>query len=144
MNPKGVRLLLGITLLLSACATLPETKHKKYTFPESEAFFGEPPADRPYEKLGLVRSKVEYPTLDPNNEEDVLCRNYFNHAVEDLVKFAKAKGGDAVIDVKSVVFLLDGQMEAYPRAECVDEGDGGQVLARGIAIKWKKPEKTAN
>ena len=68
-----------------------------------------------------------------------LCRNYFNKAVQDLVKFAHDAGGDAVIDVKSVVLLLDGKTEMYPRPECSDEGAEGQALVRGIAIRWKKP-----
>jgi hypothetical protein len=92
---------------------------------------------RTYEKLGLVRSKVNFLTLDPGREESELCRNYFNKAVKDLVKTAKNKGGDAVIDVKSVVFFEDGHMELYSTPECSDDGMEGQVLTQGIAVKWK-------
>ena len=50
---------------------------------------------------------------------------------------AKKQGGDAVIDLKSVVYLEDGRREMYPSAECSDDGIEGQVLCQGIAIKWK-------
>ncbi|MCM2322004.1 MAG: hypothetical protein NDJ90_01950 [Oligoflexia bacterium] len=123
-----------------ACTTLPTPKVSSYAFPKGEAFVGN--ADRPYETLGLVRTKVEYFTLDPMHEEEDLCRNYYNKAVRDLVKRAKEKGADAVIDVKTVVFTADGRQEFHPTAECTDEGDEGQVLAQGIAIRWK-PEPGA-
>ena len=93
-------------------------------------------AHRKYEVLGTVRSKAEFPTLDPANEEDALCANYFNKAVKDLVRRAKDKGADAVIKVSSVVFYENGRMESFPRPECSDDGEEGQVLVQGNAIKW--------
>jgi hypothetical protein len=61
------------------------------------------------------------------------------------VKYAKQQGADAVIDVRSVVFFEDGSRETYQTAECSDEGDTGQILAQGVAVRWKtladpKPE----
>ena len=117
------------------CTTLPEPKVTKYAFPTKTAFIGDP--GRPYQVLGQVRTKKEFMTLDPNHEEAFLCKNYYNKAVADLVKRSKAQGGDAVIDVKSVVLLVDGRHEYYATAECSDEGDGGQILVQGIAVKWR-------
>lgn len=88
--------------------------------------------------MGLVRTKVDFTTLDPGFDESSLCLNYFNKAARDLVKRAKEKGADAVIDVRSVVFYEGGKSETFPKAECSDDGAEGQVLAQGIAVKWKK------
>jgi hypothetical protein len=123
------------------CSTLPATKFKHYTFPYKDAIRGNTP--RPYQTLGMVRAKIDYPSLDDSHEEKELCKNYFNKAVTDLVAMAKKKGGDAVIDIKSVVFLEDGRRETYPTAECSDDGLEGQILAQGIVVKWKPeyPEK---
>ena len=109
----------------------------RYTWPTT-AYIGEP--DRPYEKLGLVRTKVEYPSLDPTREESALCKNYFNKGAIDLVKRARKVGADAVIDVRSAVFLFDGRAETYPSAQCSDDGQEGQVLMQGIAVKWKQAD----
>ena len=119
---------------MSGCASLPDPKFKRYEFPKN-AFVGE--VQRPYSILGPVRSKVDYQTLDPGREESDLCRNYYNKAVRDLVKYAKKQGADAVVDVKSIVFLVDGRTESYATPECSDDGGEGQVLAQGVAVKWK-------
>lgn len=96
---------------------------------------------RPYKKLGQVRTKVNYNTLDWIHEEDQLCRNYYNKGVHDLVKRAQDQGADAVIDIQSVVFNdLDGE-ETYPTPECSDDGQEGQILLQGIAVKWTVSEK---
>ena len=117
------------------CASAPaEPNFKKFAFPKN-AYIGD--VQRPYTVLGPVRSKVDYQTLDFNREEKDLCRNYYNRAVRDLVKYAKKQGGDAVVDVKSVVFLVDGRTEMYATPECSDEGGDGQVLTQGVAVKWK-------
>jgi hypothetical protein len=118
------------------CSTLPTPKYQDYSFPSGEAFFGD--AKQAYQPLGLVRAKVNYQSLDPGREEGDLCKNYFNKAVQDLVKMAHEKGGDAVIDVKSVVFFESGENQLFPTPECSDDGFEGQVLAQGIAIQWKK------
>lgn len=121
---------------LHACASAPaEPKFQKFTFPKN-AFVGD--VQRPYVALGPVRSKIDYQSLDFNREERELCRNYYNRAVRDLVKFAKRQGADAVVDVKSVTFLLDGRTEMHATPECSDDGGEGQVLTQGIAVKWKE------
>lgn len=116
------------------CATLPEPHYEKHSFPK-EASIGKP--DRPFESLGVVKARVDFNTLDAHHDEAVLCRNYFNAAVKKLVDYARAKGADAVTDVRSVVFTMDGRSESFPRAECSDDGTMGQVLAQGLAVKWK-------
>ena len=118
---------------ISACSTLPEVKHTQYDFPDS-AFIGD--VKRAYQKIGVVRSRVDFASLDSKNEESNLCKNYFNKAVRDLLKKARARHADAVIDVKSVVFLVDGRSELYPDPECSDDGEQGQVLTQGLAVKW--------
>jgi hypothetical protein len=134
-------------LLVSACATPPDEKvrHPRYSYPEALVFSETPTGefkDRPYEIMGWVRSKAEWPTLDQNNYSEGLCRNYFNKAVRGLIKEAKKAGADAVMQVRSVVFLLDGKVGEYPTPECSDDGAEGEVLVRGIAIKFKPLEKT--
>lgn len=129
-------------VFLASCATLPTVKHDWHSFPEKDAFF-DPPEGREYETLGWVRAKIEFPTLDAEQEEQRLCENYFNKAVKQLVKYAREKGGHAVLDVKSVVFYVDGRTDAFPRAECSDDGAEGQVLVRGIAVRWKPAKAEA-
>lgn len=131
------RILGGMSIaVLIACSTIPNPKHKEFKYPASFAFTGD--VKRPYTALGLVRSKVNFESLDPNKEETTLCKNYFNKSVRELVKYAKERGGDAVIDIKSVVFLEDGRAELYPTAECSDDGQEGQILTQGIAVRWKR------
>ncbi len=132
MNRNKVFFILSI--LFSGCSTLPEVKHETFRFPK-EAYMGKP--ERPYQVIGAVRSKVNFATLDPAAEDANLCKNYFNKAVSDLVKMAKNKGADAVIDVQSVVFYENGQSESFPKPECSDDGAEGQSLAQGLAVKWE-------
>jgi hypothetical protein len=133
----GLKALVFVNILfLLSCNSLPTVKHDKFRFPKGLAFVGD--VKRPYQVLGLVRSKTEYQTLDPIHEESDLCRNYYNKTVQELVELAKEKGGDAVIDLKSVVFLEDGRREEYSTPECADDGIEGQILTQGIAIKWAK------
>ncbi len=136
------RVALGIVCLwgVVGCASLPQVKVQRFEWPE-DVYLGSPPAEREYEILGVVRTKVDFPTLTPEHDERKLCKNYFNKAAQDLLKRAKKAGGNGVVDVKSVVFLADGQTETHPRAECVDEGDEGQVAATGIAVRWKPLKK---
>jgi hypothetical protein len=129
------RIKFGILLVsLMGCSSLPASRHQTFSFPKENAFIGN--VKRPYKTLGVVRSKVNYLSLDSLHEEADLCRNYYHKAVRDLVKIAKGKGANAVIDVKTVVFLEDGRQETYPTAECSDDGMEGQVLVQGIAVKW--------
>ena len=119
---------------LCGCATLPEVTHDTHKFPK-DAYIGKP--NRPFKAIGSVRAKVNFVTLDPGSEDTSLCKNYFNKAVSDLVRIAKDKGADAVIDVKSVVFYENGQSEVFSKPECSDDGAEGQSLAQGVAVKWE-------
>jgi len=113
-------------------------KHKHYDFPKN-AYLGEPVPPRPYQKLGLVKSRSEYLLIQADDDESALCKNYFNETVDKLVDLAKDQGGDAVIQVRSVVYLMSGKSDTFPRAECSEENGEGQNLAMGIAIKWLPP-----
>ncbi len=124
----------GWVILCVGCSSLPTPPFKRHTFPSQEAFIGN--ISRPYQTLGWVRTKVNFASLDPEHEENLLCKNYYNKAVQDLVRLAKEKGGDAVIDVKSVVFLEYGTHEVYTTPECSDDGSEGQILVQGVAVKW--------
>jgi len=121
-------------ILLSACASLSTPQQSHYFFPKNAVYIGK--IDRPYKTLGVVRTKLNYPSLDPNYEEDDLCRNYFNQAAHDLLKRAREHGADAVIDMRSVIFMEDGSQKIYPTPECSDDGEEGQILAQGVAIEW--------
>lgn len=136
MNLKGIIALSGLVLFLGGCSSLPDVDNTVYEYPKGEAFTQAP--KRAYSVVGTVRSRVNFQTLTPDLDLQRLCRNYFNKAVKELVKFAKEKGADAVIDVKSVVFLMDGSVETHPRPECAEDGAEGQVLTQGTAVKWKK------
>ena len=103
-----------ICLATIGCSTLPPSTFKHHKFPKTEAFYGD--ITRPYQTLGTVRSKVDFNSLDDSHEEKDLCNNYFNKAVRDLVRMSKDKGGDAVIDLKSVVYLADGRQESTDRS----------------------------
>lgn len=130
-----------IVILLSGCAmSLPKERHPTHSFPEQSVFIEEPSGKfqgRAYEVLGWVRSKAHFPTLEQDPNSPWICRNYFNKAAAELLREAKKAKGDAVIKVRSVVFLLDGKTEEYPTPECSDDGAEGEILLRGIAIRWK-------
>lgn len=122
-------------MVLSSCTTLPTPKVKPYEFPEN-VFIGKSLPTTPFERVGLVRTKVNFNSLDPNHEEGFLCRNYYNKAARDLLKRARNAGADAVIELKSVVFLVSGEVETHDSPECADDGQEGQVLTQGIAVRW--------
>ena len=138
---------LTLILLLSSCASgggLPEEKHGTFTYPETSVYSEEPTGKdqgRSYKVLGWVRAKAEYPTLEQTQNDPRLCRNYFNKAARSLLKEAKKAGGDAVIKVRSVVLLMDGKMQEYPTPECADDGEQAEILLRGIAVKFRKPDE---
>jgi len=135
-------LMVGATsLAVYGCSSMPQPKFEKYSFPKEDTFTGKP--KKPFKVLGMVKSRVNFTTLDPNRDEQALCANYFNRAAELLLEYAKDAGGDAVADVRSVTFMMDGRSELYPRAECSDDGGEGQVLAQGVAIKWLTKEEIA-
>lgn len=132
----------AILVCVSSCSSLPTVKHKSYEFPKNRAFIGVPKNLPRYEKKGLAKGRASFATLEPEGDVDSLCNNYFNKAVSNLVDRAKENGGDAVIDVKSVTFLMDGKVETYSRAECVDDGESGDVYVQGVVVKFKcDPEK---
>jgi hypothetical protein len=138
LRPKHARALFllalaGFAAAWVGCSSVPAPKFHAYVFPKN-VYLGD--VGRPYAVLGPVRSRVDYPSLDPQREEKDLCRNYFNKAARDLLKYARKQGADAVIDLKSVVFLVDGRTETYSDPECSDDGAQGQVLAQGVAIRW--------
>lgn len=128
-------------LMLVGCATsLPKEHHEVFRFPSKLVYVEEPIGEyqgRPFEIMGWVRSKAYYPTFEQDNESPVLCRNYYNKAAQDLLKEALKAKADAVIKVRSVVFLLDGKFQEHPTPECSDDGAEGEILLKGIAIRWK-------
>ena len=138
MNTSNLKVQLALAgaALLSGCGTVPQAKYETFEFPSSSAFVKK--VERPFKSLGWVKSKVNFQSLDPGHEENTLCNNYYNKAVRELVETAREKGADAVIEVKSVVFLEDGRREVYATPECSDDGFEGQILLQGIAVQWKK------
>ncbi len=132
----------AILLGSAGCASLPDPEMKVHQFPKEAVFF-DSPQHRPYEVLGRARTKVNFPSLDGKHDEGQLCKNYFNKAANDLLTRAKKSGGDAVMEFRSVVFLLDGKVEQHRTAECSDDGEEGQILAEGWVIRWK-PVATQN
>lgn len=131
---RKISLFAAVFTAVSSCTTLPKVVHEKHKFPQN-AYVGNP--SRPFKKLGLVKTKVAYPTLDPDSDERVLCKVYYNKAVKDLYKRARDVKADAVIDVHSAVFMIDGRSEVFKTPECTDDGQEGQVLVEGIAVRWK-------
>ncbi len=132
--------LLPFSLMTAGCGSIPQSKYEAFHFPSNQAYITK--VSRPFKPLGWVHSKVNFQSLDPNREEAALCKNYYNKAIGELVDIAKDKGADAVIDVKSVVFLEDGRRETYPTPECSDDGFEGQILVQGIAVQWERePQK---
>lgn len=123
-----------------ACTTMHAPQMKHFEFPKGLTFVGD--VKRPYTKLGQVRTKVNFTSLDWVHEEAQLCRNYYNKAAYDLYKRSKEQGGDAVIDLRSVVMLENGEVETHTTPECSDDGQEGQILLEGIAIKWVKGTPT--
>jgi len=127
------------------CSTLPAPKFKKYTFPEASVFVDGQP-DRRFKVVGPVRVRVNFSSMDPEREEQELCRNYYNKGANDLFKRAKRDlHADAVIDVRSVVYFMDGKSKHYPTPECADDGNEGQILMEGKAIRYlPKPKPPVN
>ena len=134
-------LVLFCLLVATGCATsLPEERHKTFHFPEKSVYVEEPTGENlghPYEIMGWVKAREHFPTMEQDPNSQTLCKNYYNKAAHDLLKEAKKAKGEAVIKVRSVVMLLDGKTEEHTTAECSDDGAEGEILMRGIAIKWK-------
>ncbi len=124
--------------MLGGCSsTVPTPKMHQYSFPSGEAFVDAP--KRPFKVLGEVKSKATYSSIDFEHGDDVLCRNYYNKAVKDLVKRAKDVGADAIANIRSVVFYEDGTHQIFKTPECTDDGEEGEVLVAATAIKWPPP-----
>ena len=121
---------------------MPSSEFKRYQFPNSASI--QDKGGRPYTSLGFVRSKVNFQSLDPTHDENELCRNFYNKAVKELVQYAKEKGGDAVVRVRSVVFYGDGTHKLFPTPECSDDGMEGQILTQGEVIQWKDKSPLAS
>ncbi len=128
---------------LFACASLPDPKFKKYAFPEQEVFVDTKPSRR-FKVVGPVRVRVNFNSLNAEREDQDLCRNYFNKGAADLLKRAKRDlHGDAVIDVRSVVYYMDGKSKKFTTPECADDGGEGQVLMEGHAIRYLPEPKVS-
>ena len=140
---------LGVLCFLFSCSTsteLPEQKIKKYSFPKGEAYLkGDTPKKNSDSitlvRLGLLKVKVNFSSLNERYSFDELCRNYFNKALQQLVQRAKKeKNAFGVMDIESVVYLMNGQVEYYTTAECADDGSEGQILVQGQAFRWQIEE----
>ena len=126
---------LGI-LAVAGCSSLPEPKFKSYTFPESSAFVDDKPT-RKFKVLGPVRVRVNFNSLNAEREETELCRNFYNKGANDLLKRAqRERKADAVIEVRSVVYYMDGKSKKFSSPECADDGAEGQILMEGKAIRY--------
>lgn len=127
--------------MFSGCATpqLPEEHHVHYSFPPVRVYVEEPTGKAegwPYKVMGWVRAKASFPTMEQAINNPGLCKNYYNKAARDLLKEAGKVKADAVIKVRSVVFMIDGKTEEHDTPECSDDGAEGEILLRGIAIKF--------
>lgn len=130
----------SLAAMAAGCATsLPAERHEPHVFPQSDVYVDQPTGDRqgqPLKPLGWVRTRVRFPTLEQEPHNPALCRNYYNKAAAQLLKEARKVGADAVIQVRSVVLLFSGQTQEFPTAECSDDGAEGEILLKGIAVKY--------
>ncbi|MBC7385423.1 MAG: hypothetical protein H7301_04555 [Cryobacterium sp.] len=126
---------------ISSCASLPDPKYTAFEFPEDAVFIDTKPAQK-YKVLGPVRVRVRYSSLNAEREEQDLCKNYFNKGARDLLKRARRDlKADAVINVRSVVYYMDGKSKSFTTAECSDDGGEGQILMEGKAIRYFSKSK---
>lgn len=138
---RGPVALVCLILLSASCSSLPSAEYHEYAFPTASAYPGVPQAK--HIRLGMVSAKVNYPsmsppTLDVQREEAEFCRNYFNKAVIEMVALAQKKGGEAIIEIRSVVTYRDGKREVLVGPECTDDGVEGQVVTQAVVVKWLK------
>lgn len=126
---------------LFSCATLPDSKYEKIKFPKK----GATTADKvsyPFKKLGIVRTKILFPTTDPEHEPEQMCLSAFNQGAHDLLSKAKKEfGATAIISVRSVVFYLTGEKKLFETPECSDDSAEGQILMQAEAIQKIVQEK---
>jgi len=129
-------------VVMAACASTAPKSQKASSEPPrllpSGVYFGDP--GRPYQVVGTVRTWKEFATSldDSFNEQEMQrrCNQAFFDASTKLLGIARENGGEAVMDVRSVIFLADGRKEYHPRAECSEDGEEGEALVQGTAIKW--------
>ncbi len=141
MSRKGVLLAIVWSLGGIACSSfskpVPKNEGPVSVLPP-QVFFSQP--SRAFEVLGTARSWHEFKTsLDESYDEKEFsrrCQQAFYQAAQKVLGIARSHGGDAVMQVKSVVFLADGRKEFYPRPECVDDGEEGEALVEGQVIRW--------
>jgi hypothetical protein len=135
---------LGAALLgcgLFSCATIPEPNFKAYAFPEAHVFVDGQPT-RKFKVLGPVRVRVNFDSMNPERDEQELCRNAFNKGAGDLLKRAKRElKADAVMDVRSVVYYMDGKTNSFSTPECADDGGEGQILMEAKAVRYIREKK---
>jgi hypothetical protein len=131
---KPLKTVLGAALLgvgLFSCATLPE----------ANVFVDEKPT-KPFKVLGPVRVRVNFDSMNPDRDEQELCRNAFNKGSADLLKRAKRElKAHAVMEVRSVVYYIDGKTNTFSSPECADDGGEGQILMQGKAIRYLRKKK---
>lgn len=135
---------LAIVLIWGAlgCGSLPTDSVEIFSPVKDGAFVEEPPKSQPFQVLGIVRTKVNYPSALPEYTDEQLCKNYYNKAVKQLVKAARKKyDADAVITIRSVVRYMDGKHDVFKTPECSDDGNEGQIAVQGRAIRFTKPEE---
>jgi hypothetical protein len=125
--------------ILSSCASnpFPEAEYnvKEAKFPAENVQTGE--HSRPYKALGWIRVKSTFPTMATPAEVQRRCVNEFNRAAKKLLERAQKRKADAVIRVQSVVFVLTGETEKFPRPECTDDGEIADITVEGLAVNWK-------
>ena len=102
-----------------------------------------PPQDRPFQPVGWVRTKEPFITIDPDADLNKLCANYYNKAAASLLREARKAGADAVVSVRSVTFLLNGATEEHKTPECADDGGEGEILLKGVAVRWIPQTKSS-
>lgn len=126
----------------TGCSTLPSESHEYYDFPKKNAYVQLPPVEKDrIEKLGTLRTKVNFSMTSPQMDEAKLCRNYYHQAAQQLLKMAKKdKNADGIMLIRSVVFYLNGKSELFDTPECSDDGSEGQILLQAEAYRLKKPK----
>jgi len=99
--------------------------------------------ERAFKTVGTVRTWQGFPTsLDDSFTETEFnrrCRKAFYEASGKLLGIAREHGAEAVVEVNSVVFLADGRKEYHPKAECAEDGEEGEALVEGLAVRWIEP-----
>lgn len=121
-----------------SCATLPEEKIDIVQPPKSGIYLDLPPqATGEYVELGDVKTKINF-KMSQMYEDEFLCQNAYHRGLKDLLHRAEAKGGNAIMNIRSVVFYLDGKNESFKTPECSFETEEGQILMQAKVIRLSK------